>query len=121
MSGGSSIGDGLRSYVSATGGKLRPCISSIGGKFLTSSALIPFSFIDFFASCISVGLRNRTPLFFGVGLGIGSGAGSGSVQLFSFVNILFNRISASSGVLSLKIEPTQLPGNLWKHRLVHCK
>src|SRR3954470_24222232 len=86
--------------------------SSIGGKFLTSSALIPFSFIDFFASCISSGLRNRTPLFFGVGLGIGSGvgsgAGSGSVQLFSFVNILFNSISASSGVLSLKTELAQL-------------
>ena len=76
----------MRSYASSTGGKLRPCISSIGGKFLTSLALIPFSFIDFFASCISSGLRNITPLFFGVGLGIGSGvgsgAGSGSVQLF---------------------------------------
>ena len=63
---------------SSTCGILRPCISSIGGKFLTFSALIPFSFIDFFASCISSGLRNRIPLFFGVGLGVGSG----SVQLF---------------------------------------
>jgi len=53
-------------------------------------------------------LRNRTTLFFGVGLGIGSGVGSGSVQLFSFVHILFNRISASSSVLSLKTEPAQL-------------
>ena len=32
----------------------------------------------------------------------------GSVQLFSFFNILFNRISSSSGVLSLKTEPAQL-------------
>src|ERR1044071_10152860 len=36
---------------------------SIGGKFFTSSALIPFSFIDFFASCISSGLRTSMPLF----------------------------------------------------------
>ena len=51
---------------------LDSCAGSLFSKFLTSSALIPFSFIDFFASCISSGLRNRTPLFFGVGLGIGS-------------------------------------------------
>src|SRR3954466_2850497 len=102
------MNNGLRSYTCSTGGRLRPCISSIGGKFLTYSALIPFSFIDFFASCISSGLRNKTPLFFGVGLGIGSGVGSGSVQLFSFVNILFNRISVSYGVLSLKTELAQL-------------
>jgi hypothetical protein len=55
------------------GGVSSPCISSIGGKFLTSSALIPFYFILFFASCISSGLRYKIPLFFRVGLGGGSG------------------------------------------------
>ena len=43
-----------------------------------------------------------------VTLELAFGIGSGGVQLFSFVNILFNRISASSGVLSLKREPAQL-------------
>src|SRR6266566_2995957 len=86
------------------GGLSRPCISSIDGRFLTSSALIPFSFIDFFASCISSGLRNRIPLFFGVGFGVGSGR----VQSLSLLNILFNSFSACSTVRSLKTQPAQL-------------
>ena len=52
--------------------------------------------IDFFASCLSSGLRNRIPLFFGVGLGVGSG----SVQSLSLLNILFNSDSACSTTLS---------------------
>src|SRR3989337_1981674 len=95
----------IKEFTSTTcGGVSRPCISSIGGKFLTSSALIPFSFIHFFASYISLGLRNKIPLFFGVGLG----GGSGSVQSLSFFNILFNSSSACSIVHSLKTQPTQL-------------
>src|SRR6266496_1848227 len=94
-----------REFTSTTCvGALRPCISSIGGKFLTSSTLIPFSFIDFFASCISSGLRNRIPLFFGVGLG----GGSGRVQSLSLLNKLFNSNSACSTVCSLKTQLTQL-------------
>src|SRR6266566_3847310 len=94
----------LGSTTYGGGGVSRPCISSIGGKFLTSSALIPFSFIDFFASCISSGLRNRIPLFFGVGFG----GGSGIVQSLSLLNILFNSSSACSIVRSLKTQPAQL-------------
>src|SRR6266516_7137976 len=97
----------IKEFTSTTlggGGVSSPCISSIGGKFLTSSTLIPFSFIDFFASCISSGQRNRIPLFFGVGLGVGSG----SVQSLSLLNILFNSNSACSIVLSLKTQPAQL-------------
>ncbi|KAI4971365.1 hypothetical protein ZWY2020_002279 [Hordeum vulgare] len=65
---------------------------------------MPFSFIDFLASCISSGLRNRIPLFFRVGLG----GGSGIVQAFSLHKILFNRISTCSTVRSLKTQPAQL-------------
>src|ERR1041385_6910683 len=75
---------------------------SIGGRFFTSSALIPFSFIDFFASCISLGLRTSMPLFFG------GGGGSGTDQSSWFLAILPINSSASAGVLSLKTQPTQL-------------
>src|SRR5215216_3405539 len=90
-----------REFTSTTCvGLSRPCISSIGGKFLTSSDLIPFSFIDFFASYIYLGLRNRIPLFFGVGFG----GGSGRVQSLSVLNILFNSTSACSTFCSLKAQ-----------------
>src|SRR3990170_3227685 len=95
----------IREFTSTTCvGLSRPCISSIGGKFLTSSALIPLFFIDFFASCISSGLKNRIPLFFGVGLG----GDSRKVQSLSLLNILFNSTSACSTVYSRKTQPAQL-------------
>src|SRR3954465_4651192 len=75
---------------------------SIGGRFFTSLALIPFSFIDFFASCISSGFRTSMPLlFFG-------GGGSGTDQPSWFLAILPISCSASSGVFSLKKQPAQL-------------
>src|SRR3954471_4944770 len=75
---------------------------SIGGRFFTSSALMPFSFIDFFASCISSGLRTSMPLFFG------GGGGTGTDQSLWFLAILPINSSASSSVLSLKTQPAQL-------------
>ena len=54
---------------------------SIGGRFFTSLALIPFSLMDFFASCISLGLRTSMPLFFG------GGGGSGTDQSSWFLAI----------------------------------
>src|SRR3954469_15068834 len=75
---------------------------SIGGRFFTSLALIPFSFIEFFASCISSGLRTSMPLFFG------SGGGLGTDQSSWFLAILPINYSASFGVLSLKTQPAQL-------------
>src|SRR3954463_5465455 len=75
---------------------------SIGGRFFTSSALIPFSLIDFFASCISLGLRTIIPLFFG------GGGGSGTEQSSWFLAILPINSSASSDVLYLKTQPAQL-------------
>src|SRR4051812_16271154 len=75
---------------------------SIGGRFFTSSVLIPFSFIDFFASCVSLGLRTSMPLFFG------GGGGSGTDQSSWFLEILPISSSASFGVLCLKTQPAQL-------------
>src|SRR3954462_5127185 len=75
---------------------------SMGGRFFTSLVLIPFSLIDFLASCISLGLKTIMPLFFG------GGGGSGMDQSSWFLAILPINSSASSGVLSLKIQPAQL-------------
>src|SRR4051812_20412396 len=74
----------------------------VGGKFFTFSALIPLSFIDFFASGISSGLRTSMPLFFG------GGGGSGTDQSSWFLVILPIISSILFGVLSLKTQPTQL-------------
>src|ERR1041385_5947424 len=75
---------------------------SIGGRFFTYLALISFSFIDLFASCISSGLRTSMPLFFG------GGGGLGTDQSSWFLAILPINSSASSGVLCLKTQPAQL-------------
>src|SRR6266516_3149392 len=106
MSPSSNFNKEFTSTTLGGGSVSSPCISSIGGKFLTSSALIPFSLIDFFASCISSGLRYNIPLFFGVGLG--GCSGTGTVQSSQFFNILFNNSSTCPIVRSLKTQPAQL-------------
>src|SRR3954463_11174026 len=75
---------------------------SIGGRFFTSSALIPFSFIDFFASCMSSGLRTSLPLFFG------GGGGYGMDESSWFLASLPISTSTLYGVLSLKKQLPQL-------------
>src|ERR1041385_4094595 len=75
---------------------------SIGGRFFTSLVLIPFSLIDFLASCMSSGLRTSMPLFFG------GGGGSGTDQPSWFLAIFPISSSTSSGVLFLKTQPAQL-------------
>src|SRR3954465_5349580 len=92
-----------RECTSTIGGRVIGSHSfSIGGRFFTSLALIPFSLIDFFASCISSGLRKSMPLFFG------GGGGSGTDQSSWFLAILPISSSAPPGVLCLKTQPAQL-------------
>src|SRR3954451_1200338 len=77
--------------------------SSIGGRFFTSSNLIPFSLRYFLASFIASSVNSIIPLFFGVGVG------SGIFQsLYFFFLILANNSSASTRVLCLKTQPTEL-------------
>src|SRR4051812_39935496 len=92
-----------RECTSTIGGRVVGShIFSIGGRFFTSLALIPFSFIDFLASCISSGIRTSMLLFFG------GGGGSGTDQSSWFLAILAINSSASSGVLCLKTQLAQL-------------